>query len=100
MIWIMADVYRVEYQILLTKLRAARKSVGLTQVQVAGRLNRTQGYVNKIETGERRMDVVQLGDFCRALEIDFVDFIGAYHDAVAEALAADALVAEALQEEL
>jgi transcriptional regulator with XRE-family HTH domain len=78
----MADVYRTEYQILLTQLRAARKVAGLTQVEVARRLNRTQGYVNKLETGERRMDVVQLRDFCEALEIDFVRFIGDYEAAI------------------
>ena len=82
----MADVYRTEYQILLTKLRAARKAAGLTQVEVAKRLGRTQGYVHKLETGERRIDIVQLSDFCKALEIDFPSFISDYHEAVQQTL--------------
>ncbi len=78
----MADVYRDEYQILIARLRAARKSASLTQTEVAARLGKTQGYVNKIEVGERRIDVVQLLDFCDALEIDFMAFIQSYYDAL------------------
>ncbi len=81
----MGDVYRSEYQILLVHLRQARKAAHLTQAEVAARLGRTQGYVNKIETGERRMDVVQLRDFCAAIGVDFVEFIGRYDCAVKDA---------------
>jgi transcriptional regulator with XRE-family HTH domain len=82
MLFCMGDVYREEYRILLKNLRAARKVAGMTQVEVAARLKKTQGYVNKIETGERRMDVVQLRDFCKVLEIDFVEFIRDYNQAI------------------
>jgi transcriptional regulator with XRE-family HTH domain len=85
MIFIMADVYSSEYQTLLTHLRKARKAAHLTQVEVAKRLNRSQGYVNKVETGERRMDVVQLREFCAAIGADFVDFIRTYDDAIKNA---------------
>ena len=82
----MGDVYRKEYQILLVHLRQARKDAHLTQKAVGDRLGRTQGYVNKIETGERRLDVVQLRDFCAAVGIDFVEFIQRYNDVVKEAV--------------
>lgn len=82
MLFCMADVYRAEYQILLAQLRDARKSAGLTQTEVAKRLGKTQGYVNKIETGERRMDLVQLLDFCGALGVDFLEFIRSYYNAL------------------
>lgn len=80
-----ADVYRQEYRILLEQLRQARKTAGLTQTEVANRLGRTQGYVNKIEAGERRLDVVQLRDFCRALGTDFMEFMYSYNEAVESA---------------
>jgi transcriptional regulator with XRE-family HTH domain len=86
MMFCMGDVYRSEYQILLVRLRQARKAAHLTQAEVAARLGRTQGYVNKIETGERRMDVVQLRDFCGAVGVDFVEFIQRYDKAVEDAL--------------
>jgi transcriptional regulator with XRE-family HTH domain len=78
----MGKVYRREYQILLLCLHDARKKAGITQVEVAKRLKRTQPYVHKIETGQRRMDVVQLRDFCDVFGIDFVEFIVKYNEAV------------------
>lgn len=53
----------------------------MTQTVLAQRLNRTQGYVQKVEVGERRLDVVQLREICQALGLDFVEFIQRY-DAV------------------
>jgi len=37
----------------------------LTQEQVAAALNRPQSFVSKCESGERRIDVVELEDFAR-----------------------------------
>jgi transcriptional regulator with XRE-family HTH domain len=49
----------------LRRLREARKEAGLTQVEVARRLGRSQSFVTKSETGERRLDVVELRSFAR-----------------------------------
>lgn len=49
----------------LRRLRQARKDAGLTQVEVARRLGRTQSFVTKAERGERRLDVVELRAFAR-----------------------------------
>ncbi len=49
----------------LRRLRQARKEAGLTQVEVARRLSRSQSFVTKAETGERRLDVVELRAFAR-----------------------------------
>jgi transcriptional regulator with XRE-family HTH domain len=38
---------------------------GLTQVEVANRLERPQSFVSKIESGERRVDVVELSELAR-----------------------------------
>jgi hypothetical protein len=37
----------------------------LTQVQVAARLRRPQSFVSKCESGERRVDVIDLQEFAR-----------------------------------
>lgn len=50
---------------MLRRLIAARKAAGLTQVEVATALNRTQAFVSKCELGERRMDPIDLYDFAR-----------------------------------
>jgi transcriptional regulator with XRE-family HTH domain len=74
----MGEVHRDEYQILVKRLRAERLKAGLSQTEVARHLGKSQSYVTKIEISERRMDVVQLRDFCRVLGLDFVDFIREY----------------------
>ena len=41
-------------------LTEAREAAGLTQVQLALRLRRPQSFVSKVESGERRIDVIEL----------------------------------------
>ncbi|AJW54692.1 helix-turn-helix domain-containing protein [Burkholderia pseudomallei] len=57
---------------LLTELRKAR---GLLQQDVADRIGRPQGFVSKVESGSRRLDVIELLDFLRALDADPHEFI-------------------------
>jgi transcriptional regulator with XRE-family HTH domain len=47
-----------------------RKSQGVTQQDLADRLERPQSYVAKIETGERRLDVVEFVEWFSALDTD------------------------------
>ncbi len=49
----------------LRRLRQARRDAGLTQEEVARRLGRSQSFVTKAETGERRLDVVELRAFAK-----------------------------------
>lgn len=47
-----------------------RNDADLTQVQVAKRLKRYQSYVTLIETGQRRIDVVEFMDIADAIGFD------------------------------
>jgi transcriptional regulator with XRE-family HTH domain len=58
------------YSSLRILLSAERERVGLTQIEVAGRLRKPQSYVSKYERGERRLDVVEYLDIARVLGID------------------------------
>ena len=51
------------------RLCAARKEAGLTQTQVAKHFQTHASFVSKVESGERRLDVVELADFCRLYRI-------------------------------
>lgn len=51
------------YRKFLRRLVAARRAAGLTQVEVAEILNQPQSYVSRCESGERRIDPVELSDF-------------------------------------
>jgi transcriptional regulator with XRE-family HTH domain len=48
----------------------ARKTAGLTQHELAKRLHRPQSFVAKYEGGERRVDVVEFIEICRAISVD------------------------------
>lgn len=69
------SIFTEEYALFLRHLRNSRQKVGLTQAQVADKLNQTQSFVSKCERGERRIDVIELRVFCIALGISFNDFI-------------------------
>jgi transcriptional regulator with XRE-family HTH domain len=53
------------YRRFLKLLRAARAEARLTQTEVARALGRPQSFVAKCESGERRVDVIELLDFAQ-----------------------------------
>jgi transcriptional regulator with XRE-family HTH domain len=56
----LAGKYTKAYERFLVRLATARLQAGMTQAQVAKRLGRPQSFVSKIESGERRVDVIEL----------------------------------------
>jgi len=54
-----------EYLLFLKRLRQARTDAGLSQAAAAKRLGKPQSFVSKCESGERRVDVVELKAFAR-----------------------------------
>lgn len=63
------------HEALREALIAARKKAGLTQAQLAGRLKCHQSFVARVESGEFRIDVVELVVLARALEADAADLL-------------------------
>ncbi|MDH4584238.1 helix-turn-helix transcriptional regulator [Pseudomonas sp. BN415] len=59
------STHNADYQLLLAVLRAARKRLGVSQIELAERLGNTQ----TCERGERRVDAVELVEFAEALGI-------------------------------
>lgn len=62
----------------LRLLRQTREGAGITQVELARRLKVHQSFVSKIETGERRVDLVELGRICKAMDVSLVKFVQQY----------------------
>ena len=54
------EEYQRRYQQFLARLRQARKDAGLRQEDVRQRINTYQSFMSKIESGERRVDIVEL----------------------------------------
>lgn len=69
------SIHQKRYHIMIALLRGKREAIGMTQIQLAEKLNVSQTVVSKIETCERRLDVIELIDVCDAINVPFVDFL-------------------------
>lgn len=58
-------IYTKDHNAIVESLKKARLDAGLGQIEVAEKLGRTQSYVSKIESGQRRFDVLQLKEFAK-----------------------------------
>jgi transcriptional regulator with XRE-family HTH domain len=52
------------------RLKQARLAAGLRQLDVAQQLAKPQSYIAKIESGERRLDFIEVLDLCIAIGLD------------------------------
>jgi ribosome-binding protein aMBF1 (putative translation factor) len=66
---------RGEQEAFLSLLREVRDGADLTQADLAERLGRPQSFVSKVESGERRVTVLELREICRAYGISPSDFM-------------------------
>jgi transcriptional regulator with XRE-family HTH domain len=62
-------------KVLLALLRQVRLEAGLRQTDVAAKLGKPQSFVSNYESGERRLDLLELQTLCHALGISVVDFV-------------------------
>lgn len=67
-----------EYQIFLKLLKSARFDARLTQMHLAKRMNASQSFISKCERGERRLDIVELQAWCRALDYPLPAFVAKF----------------------
>ena len=58
-------IYTKDHNAIVERLKKARFEAGLGQVEVAEKLGKTQSYLSKIESGQRRFDVLQLKEFAK-----------------------------------
>ena len=58
------------YRRLIGALTAARQAQGISQAELAHKLGQRQQFVSKYESCERRLDVIEFVDICRALVLD------------------------------
>jgi transcriptional regulator with XRE-family HTH domain len=56
-------------------LRQMRTEAGLTQTEIAQRLGQPQSFVSKYESGERRLDVLELRGVCAVVGVSLADFV-------------------------
>lgn len=61
-------LYAQRYEALRQTLKKTRRQAGLTQVELAQRLEKGQSYVSKVERGEQYMDVLEFILWCEACD--------------------------------
>jgi transcriptional regulator with XRE-family HTH domain len=64
-----------EYAYFVERLRKAREEAELTQVEVAKKLKRPQSHISNVESGQQRVDVVELQIFAKIYKKDITYFI-------------------------
>ena len=57
------------YMELVARIRRARKARGLKQKDLGAILNKPQAFISKVETCERRLDLVEAAQWCLALGV-------------------------------
>ena len=59
-----------QYQLAIKWLVNQRHLCGVTQAELSKRLGKHQSFVSKYENGERRLDIAEIIEICKALRID------------------------------
>ena len=68
-------IYSKDHKYIVEQLKKARQEAGLEQEQIAKSLKKTQSYISKIESGQRRIDVIALKEFARIYKKPLTFFI-------------------------
>jgi len=70
-----SSLYSKEHKNIVEKLIKARREAGIDQVDVAKKLGKSQSYLSKIESGQRKIDVIQLQKFAKFYNKDINYFL-------------------------
>ena len=57
------SIYSDEYRYMVGQLKKARVEAGLTQVEVSNLIGKSQSNISKVESGQLRLDVIQLKNY-------------------------------------
>jgi len=68
-------IYSKEHRYIVEQLKKAREEANLSQDEVAKILHKTQSYISKIESGQRKVDIVQLKEFAKIYKKNLDFFI-------------------------
>ncbi len=78
------SIHTPEQKHLQDLLRQARIEAGLTQVQLAEKLDTLQATISNYETGERRLDFIELCQVLDAIGLPLHEFIRRYEQATGQ----------------
>jgi transcriptional regulator with XRE-family HTH domain len=67
-------IYVAQRDRLISLLREVRLEAGLTQTELGSRIEKDQTYVSRYESGQRRLDILEVREICKAAGIKFEEF--------------------------
>ncbi len=65
---------------LLRLLKQTRLAAGLTQDALAARISEPQSFVSKYESGDRRLDLIELRQVCGAMGVSLPDLVTRFEE--------------------
>lgn len=74
------SIFTPEQEALQLVLRQLRLGVGLRQEDLARLLNEPQSFVSKYELGERRLDLIELRQICRAVGVTLLELVNRFEE--------------------
>jgi len=69
------SLYSKNHKVFLALLKQVRLDAGMRQEDVAKRLKKPQSFVSKYESGERRLDILELGEISEAMGLSLAEFV-------------------------
>ena len=68
-------IYSGQYKTIIQNLKEVRIEQGLTQQQVAKHFGVGQSFISKIESGQYRLDILQLQEFAKLYDTSLTSFL-------------------------
>lgn len=69
------SIWSRQNQLLQQTLKELRVGASLTQLQLAEKLMKPQSYVSKYESGERRLDLIELKEIAESCDVTLNDLV-------------------------
>jgi transcriptional regulator with XRE-family HTH domain len=81
----MKSIHTLGQKQLQRLLRIVRNETGLSQNALARKLAVPQSFVSKYESGERRLDLLEIRRICKALKLNLTEFVARLEKEISDA---------------
>lgn len=71
----MRSIHNKRYKAIIAYIRGKREEAGITQKQMTKVMHLRQNIISKIETCERRIDLLELLQYCRGVNVSIKEIV-------------------------